>query len=192
VRAGRIADGEGIDVTYKDCMALQRVIGHRQAKEPPHHLEYLIKWMGLAYQDCSWEPPGAFVRTVDIAVYDAKSNRFQAESAEEQRKKESAWLQARTLPSAKMVFDRPLHALSHSCPCSYFMSLTSAHMVRQPPAPALSLSCSTAPCTPSPTLISMLILHVARHPLACPLTHIYARTRVRRAAVCRTAGGLSD
>ena len=110
----RLADGsDAVDQTYKECMQLQRVIGHREPKQPPmtapgeatasaasggeaaaDTTEYLVKWVGLPYEQCSWEPRAlGFVPDEAVAAYNAQSNRAAADRAAEARRRQLGWLQ---------------------------------------------------------------------------------------------------
>lgn len=83
--------------TYEEAMKAQRVIGHRRKDG---RVEFLVKWAGLPYCECSWEPPevphpvagGRAVAEARITEYDAMSNRSAAEVAEEEQRKQLAWV----------------------------------------------------------------------------------------------------
>ena len=87
--------GAPIDQTYKEWFTLHRVIGHRtrrSAGAARPQLEYLCKWNGLTYAECSWEvTSGGAVTSEAVAAYRAVSGADEAERAEEERRRKE-WL----------------------------------------------------------------------------------------------------
>ncbi len=55
-------------------------------------LEYLCKWSGLSYAECSWEEAGGPVTSERLAAYAALSDVAAAARAEEERRRQQGWL----------------------------------------------------------------------------------------------------
>ena len=55
-------------------------------------MEYLCKWNGLTYADCSWEEEGGPLTVEHVAAYKAISSLTGVEKAEEERRKKQGWL----------------------------------------------------------------------------------------------------
>ena len=68
-------------------------VGSSRAEPVRLRGRYLVKWAGSPYADCSWELVGDVVSEAVVEAYSLQSNRTAAETAEEQRKREMAWLQ---------------------------------------------------------------------------------------------------
>ena len=92
-----VEGGEPIDTAYTEYLTLQRIIGHRVRRGG---LEYLCKWNGLTYAECSWEPEGGAVAATLVAAYKGLSNleevvRKEDEARnleEEARRRKHGWL----------------------------------------------------------------------------------------------------
>ena len=85
----RLAAGETIDKEYRSFAVAQRIIGHRV--EGGFGKEYLVKWTGLPYSECSWEHM-MMVPQSAIDAYNVASNRTAVEAAKQQREREMGWL----------------------------------------------------------------------------------------------------
>ena len=55
-------------------------------------MEYLCKWNGLTYADCSWEEEGGPVTAEHVSAYKALASLAGIEKAEEERRKKHGWL----------------------------------------------------------------------------------------------------
>ena len=75
------------------CVGTHMRVGSSRAEPLRLRGRYLVKWAGSPYAECSWELLGEVVSEADVEAYSLQSNRTAAESAEEQRKREMAWLQ---------------------------------------------------------------------------------------------------
>ena len=51
--AKRLTNGDAIDKEYRTFATPHHIIGHRG--DSGFNREYLVKWMGLPYSECSWE-----------------------------------------------------------------------------------------------------------------------------------------
>ena len=55
-------------------------------------MEFLCKWNGLTYAECSWEVEGGAVTPAAVAAYNAVTNLEDARRQEEEKRKKSSWL----------------------------------------------------------------------------------------------------
>ena len=85
----RLTNGDAIDKEYRTFATPQRIIGHRG--DSGSDREYLVKWSGLPYSECSWELAGT-MPIAAIDAYNVASNRVAVEAAKQQREREMSWL----------------------------------------------------------------------------------------------------
>ena len=103
----KLATGEPIDREYMTYTQTLRIIGHRT--EGGFGKEYLVKWGGLPYCECSWEYAYS-VPAAAIDAYNVASNRLAVEAAKLQRDRDLGWLQKGRTLEAWPASD-PLHEL---------------------------------------------------------------------------------
>ena len=95
-----VEGGEPVDLSYKEHTQLERIIGHRVRRAPTNAdgaaaagvLEYLCKWQGLSYAECSWEGAGGPVTADHVQAYQRLSHLEDVEKAEEAKRRKHAWL----------------------------------------------------------------------------------------------------
>ena len=76
---------EPIDKSYQEYLTLDRIIGHRMRRSAvggearagegaAAAIEFLCKWNGQSYADCSWEAEGGAVTADHVDAYKGLSN----------------------------------------------------------------------------------------------------------------------
>ena len=120
----KLATGEPIDREYVTYTQTLRIIGHRT--EGGFGKEYLVKWGGLPYCECSWEYSYS-VPAAAIDAYNVASNRLAVEAAKLQRDRDLGWLQKGRTLEVWPASD-PLHELHGAWYGATALSLHETHV----------------------------------------------------------------
>lgn len=94
-------------VTLKGYEKIARIITQRQSEEDHSQTEYLVKWSGLPYSECTWEPRSELTSEADLKAIDDYTDREQSALGNASKKRYNPFNTKDERPRFKRMVEQP-------------------------------------------------------------------------------------